>query len=147
MTRDLDVIARLWDKVGEFGAGFCLDTCHAFAAGWDLATAGRDTQRLIQERDQAVARASVAAKDLADLKKKQDDAQGHLILPLRADGRRHPFGHRRHYCPTQPALYEATRRIVAALAERYPAYCVPPPGPLLRLDPRRCICWRSEPQR
>ena len=39
MTRDLDVIARLWDKVGEFGAGFCLDTCHAFAAGWDLATA------------------------------------------------------------------------------------------------------------
>jgi len=39
ITRDLEVIARLWDKVGEFGAGFCLDTCHAFAAGWDLATA------------------------------------------------------------------------------------------------------------
>ncbi|MYW92189.1 deoxyribonuclease IV [Amycolatopsis rubida] len=39
MTRELDVIARLWDKVGEFGAGFCLDTCHAYAAGWDLATA------------------------------------------------------------------------------------------------------------
>ncbi|WP_410637654.1 deoxyribonuclease IV [Amycolatopsis sp. lyj-346] len=39
ITRDLDVIARLWDKVGEFGAGFCLDTCHAFAAGWDLSTA------------------------------------------------------------------------------------------------------------
>ncbi|MFD9889559.1 deoxyribonuclease IV [Amycolatopsis sp. NPDC059027] len=39
MTRDLDTIARLWDKVGEFGAGFCFDTCHAFAAGWDLADA------------------------------------------------------------------------------------------------------------
>ena len=39
ITRDFDVIARLWDKVGEFGAGFCFDTCHAFAAGWDLATA------------------------------------------------------------------------------------------------------------
>ncbi|RZQ65064.1 deoxyribonuclease IV [Amycolatopsis suaedae] len=36
MTKDLDMIARLWDQVGEFGAGFCLDTCHAFAAGWEL---------------------------------------------------------------------------------------------------------------
>lgn len=36
MARDLEMIARLWDEVGEFGAGFCLDTCHAFAAGWEL---------------------------------------------------------------------------------------------------------------
>jgi hypothetical protein len=36
--------------------------------------------------------------------------------------------------------------VLDALAERYPAYRVPPPGPLLRLDPRRCVCWRSEPQ-
>jgi deoxyribonuclease-4 len=36
MARDLEMIAKLWDQVGEFGAGFCLDTCHAFAAGWDL---------------------------------------------------------------------------------------------------------------
>ena len=39
MTRELDMIARLWDQVGEFGAGFCLDTCHAYAAGWDLGEA------------------------------------------------------------------------------------------------------------
>jgi len=38
MTRDLDMLARLWDAVGELGAGFCLDTCHAYAAGWDLET-------------------------------------------------------------------------------------------------------------
>ncbi|OLT45484.1 deoxyribonuclease IV [Saccharomonospora sp. CUA-673] len=38
MARDLDMLARLWDAVGEFGAGFCLDTCHAHAAGWDLET-------------------------------------------------------------------------------------------------------------
>ncbi|MDK3255167.1 TIM barrel protein [Blastococcus capsensis] len=38
MTRDLDVIGRLWEAVGEFGTGFVLDTCHAWAAGWDLAT-------------------------------------------------------------------------------------------------------------
>jgi deoxyribonuclease IV len=35
-ARRLDEIARLWDAVGEFGVGFCLDTCHAHAAGEDL---------------------------------------------------------------------------------------------------------------
>jgi beta-galactosidase len=43
------------------------------------------------------------------------------ILPRRADGHVHPFGHRRHYCPNQPAMQEAARRIVAALAGRYGA--------------------------
>ncbi|MGH3492074.1 MAG: deoxyribonuclease IV, partial [Sciscionella sp.] len=36
MARKLDNLARLWDEVGEFGAGFVLDTCHAFAAGLEL---------------------------------------------------------------------------------------------------------------
>jgi deoxyribonuclease IV len=35
-ARRFDNLARLWDAVGEFGAGFCLDTCHAFAGGEDL---------------------------------------------------------------------------------------------------------------
>lgn len=35
-ARRLDSLARLWDAVGEFGAGFCLDTCHAFAGGEEL---------------------------------------------------------------------------------------------------------------
>ena len=35
-ARRLDVIARLFDAVGEFGVGFCLDTCHAHAGGEDL---------------------------------------------------------------------------------------------------------------
>jgi deoxyribonuclease-4 len=39
MTRRFDVIARLWDAVGEFDAGFVLDTCHAWAAGEHLADA------------------------------------------------------------------------------------------------------------
>jgi len=39
MARRLDAIARLWDVVGEFGAGFCLDTCHAHAGGIEVATA------------------------------------------------------------------------------------------------------------
>lgn len=36
MARHFDDIARLWDAVGEFGAGFCLDTCHAWAGGEEL---------------------------------------------------------------------------------------------------------------
>ena len=36
MARRFDNLARLWDAVGEFGAGFCLDTCHAHAGGEDL---------------------------------------------------------------------------------------------------------------
>ena len=39
MARGLDRLAMLWDVVGAFGAGFCLDTCHAHAAGIELATA------------------------------------------------------------------------------------------------------------
>src|SRR6266436_9909874 len=43
MARGLDAIARLWDVVGDAAdgggeVGFCLDTCHAFASGENLAT-------------------------------------------------------------------------------------------------------------
>jgi deoxyribonuclease-4 len=43
MARSLDNIARLWDAIagaapGGGEVGFCLDTCHAHAAGEDLAT-------------------------------------------------------------------------------------------------------------
>jgi deoxyribonuclease-4 len=36
MARHLDTIAKLWEQVGDFGVGFCLDTCHAHAAGEGL---------------------------------------------------------------------------------------------------------------
>jgi len=35
-ARRLDALARLWDVVGEFDVGFCLDTCHAYSGGEDL---------------------------------------------------------------------------------------------------------------
>lgn len=35
-ARRLDALKRLWDAVGDFGAGFCLDTCHAHAGGEEL---------------------------------------------------------------------------------------------------------------
>lgn len=37
-ARRFDALARLWEAVGPFGAGFCLDTCHAHAAGEELLT-------------------------------------------------------------------------------------------------------------
>jgi deoxyribonuclease-4 len=36
IARRFDRLARLWDAIGEFEPGFCLDTCHAFAGGEDL---------------------------------------------------------------------------------------------------------------
>ncbi len=37
MARHFDVLARLWDRIGDHpGIGFCLDTCHAHAAGEDV---------------------------------------------------------------------------------------------------------------
>jgi deoxyribonuclease-4 len=40
MARSFDAISRLWDAVAgddDGNVGFCLDTCHAFSAGEDLA--------------------------------------------------------------------------------------------------------------
>ena len=51
MARDLDAIARLFDAVGEFGAGVVLDTCHAWAAGWDLGTAVADLRAVTGRLD------------------------------------------------------------------------------------------------
>jgi deoxyribonuclease IV len=51
MARDMDAIARLWDAIGEFGAGFVLDTCHAWAAGWDLGTAVEDIRAITGRLD------------------------------------------------------------------------------------------------
>ncbi|HEV7789615.1 MAG TPA: deoxyribonuclease IV, partial [Pseudonocardia sp.] len=36
MARRFDVLGRLWDAIGEFDVGFCLDTCHAFCGGEEL---------------------------------------------------------------------------------------------------------------
>jgi deoxyribonuclease-4 len=35
-ARRFDNLARLWDAIGEYDPGFCLDTCHAHAGGEDL---------------------------------------------------------------------------------------------------------------
>lgn len=38
-ARRFDNLARLWDAIGDFGPGLCLDTCHAFCGGEELGAA------------------------------------------------------------------------------------------------------------
>lgn len=38
MARRLDSIARLFEVASKYGAGFCLDTCHAWAGGLNIET-------------------------------------------------------------------------------------------------------------
>jgi deoxyribonuclease-4 len=35
-ARRFDALARLWEAVGDYEPGFCLDTCHAYAGGEEL---------------------------------------------------------------------------------------------------------------
>jgi hypothetical protein len=51
----------------------------------DLAAATRDAQRVTQERDQALARASSATRELSDLQKRRDELRSQLVVPLRED--------------------------------------------------------------
>src|SRR3712207_1408190 len=36
LGRQVETIARLWEHLDDFDAGFCFDTCHAHAAGEEL---------------------------------------------------------------------------------------------------------------
>ena len=51
MARYIDAIGRLWDAIGDYDVGFCLDTCHAWAAGEDLVDAVERVRALIGRID------------------------------------------------------------------------------------------------
>jgi deoxyribonuclease-4 len=38
VLREVAGLGPLWEEIGDLGVGLCLDTCHAWAAGEDLAT-------------------------------------------------------------------------------------------------------------
>lgn len=46
ITRAIGGYGPLWEAIGDFNVGVCLDTCHAWAAGEDLATVVERTRRL-----------------------------------------------------------------------------------------------------
>ncbi len=39
VAREVESIRRLWEEVGDLGPGFCVDTCHSWSAGLDVADA------------------------------------------------------------------------------------------------------------
>lgn len=51
VTRYVDQIERLWEKIAEFGVGFCFDTCHAHAAGEELADVVERTLKVVGKID------------------------------------------------------------------------------------------------
>lgn len=51
VLREVSRLERLWEEIGGLGAGFCLDTCHAWAAGEDLATLVERVQSAIGRID------------------------------------------------------------------------------------------------
>lgn len=46
MARRLESIARLWDALDGFDAGFCLDTCHAWAGGIEMPEAAEQIRAI-----------------------------------------------------------------------------------------------------
>jgi len=51
MARTLENIKNLWQNVGHTKAGFCLDTCHAWAAGIELKTAVKEIKNITKKID------------------------------------------------------------------------------------------------
>ncbi|HUG84685.1 MAG TPA: deoxyribonuclease IV [Euzebya sp.] len=39
VARRVEAVGQLWDTIGDLGPGFCMDTCHSWSAGLDLAEA------------------------------------------------------------------------------------------------------------
>ena len=51
MARSLENIENLWKMVGHTDIGFCLDTCHAYAAGLELESLVRDIKKITKRID------------------------------------------------------------------------------------------------
>ena len=51
MARTKENLVNLWAAVGESEAGFCLDTCHAWAGGWQMETLVADVLAITKRVD------------------------------------------------------------------------------------------------
>lgn len=101
MARKFDTLARLWDHIAPFGIGFCLDTCHAHAAGETvleaadriLAITGRidlvhcndskDPEGSGRDRHENLGKGTIAAEALAEVVRK---ANAPVVVETPAEG-------------------------------------------------------------
>jgi deoxyribonuclease IV len=101
MARKFDTLARLWDHIAPFGIGFCLDTCHAHAAGESvidsveriLAITGRidlvhcndskDPEGSGRDRHENLGKGTIAADVLAEVVRR---AAAPCVVETPADG-------------------------------------------------------------
>lgn len=82
VARQVDSIRQLWDAVGDLGPGFCMDTCHSWSAGLDLAASteellaitgridlvhcndSRDAQGSSRDRHETLTKGRIPAEDI-----------------------------------------------------------------------------------
>ncbi|HZN14022.1 MAG TPA: deoxyribonuclease IV [Acidimicrobiales bacterium] len=101
MARKFDTLARLWEHIAGFGIGFCLDTCHAHAAGESvvdaveriLAITGRidlvhcndskDAEGSGRDRHENLGKGTIAAEVLAEVVRRADAP---VVCETPADG-------------------------------------------------------------
>ncbi len=77
-ARRIDVLARLWDVIGDLGPGFVLDTCHAWAGGEPLDELGERTHARVGRIDLVHAHDS---KDPFDSRRDRHANLGHGEIP------------------------------------------------------------------
>lgn len=79
LARRVDWIARLWDEIGEYGVGFVLDTCHAWAGGEPFAD-------LVERVKEATGRIDLVhandSKDPFDSRRDRHENLGQGLIPL-----------------------------------------------------------------
>jgi deoxyribonuclease IV len=101
MARKFDTLARLWEHIAGFGIGFCLDTCHAHAAGESVVDAverilsitgridlvhcndSKDAEGSGRDRHENLGKGTIAAEVLAEVVRRADAP---VVCETPADG-------------------------------------------------------------
>ena len=85
MARYFDTIGRLWDHIGDKGIGFCLDTCHTWAAGEALVDAV-DRIKAMADGTRLYLMAPIVRGRKGEFKKEMEKLVQHGFTRARIDG-------------------------------------------------------------